>query len=98
MLMWNRDLRSPAVIVLKGLLFLAAGLLASAAIAIQVFSGHADWTTLFLHGVAVWCFCRAYYFAFYVVQMYIDPAFRFAGLISVVGWLVRPRTPSRRDC
>jgi hypothetical protein len=32
--------------------------------------------------VAIWAFCRAYYFAFYVIEHYVDPAYRFSGLID----------------
>jgi hypothetical protein len=38
--------------------------------------------------LAIWAFCRAYYFAFYVIENYIDPKFRFAGLFSVLGYFV----------
>ena len=31
-------------------------------------------------GLAVWAFCRAYYFAFYVIEHYVDGAYRFVGL------------------
>ena len=30
--------------------------------------------------IAVWCFSRSYYFAFYVIQHYVDPGYKFAGL------------------
>ncbi len=33
-----------------------------------------------LLALAVWSFCRAYYFAFYVIEHYVDPGFRFSGL------------------
>jgi hypothetical protein len=36
--------------------------------------------TVGLLAASVWGFCRAYYFAFYVVQHYADPGYRFAGL------------------
>lgn len=32
--------------------------------------------------IAIWAFCRAYYFAFYVIQHYIDPRYRFSGLLD----------------
>ncbi len=41
-----------------------------------------------LLAIAVWAFCRAYYFAFYVIEKYIDPRFRFDGLISVARYFV----------
>jgi hypothetical protein len=40
-----------------------------------------------LLAIAVWCFCRAYYFAFYVIEKYVDPTFRFSGLGSAVRYL-----------
>ena len=34
--------------------------------------------------ICVWASCRAYYFAFYVIEHYVDPSFRFSGLIDFV--------------
>jgi hypothetical protein len=34
--------------------------------------------------IAIWAFCRAYYFAFYVIEHYVDSSFKFAGLGSFV--------------
>jgi hypothetical protein len=42
-----------------------------------------------LLAIAVWCFARAYYFAFYVIEHYVDPTYRFAGLWSFVRYLMR---------
>jgi len=42
--------------------------------------------------LAVWAFCRAYYFAFYVIEHYADPGYRFAGLMSFIGYALRRRT------
>jgi hypothetical protein len=42
-----------------------------------------------LLAIAIWAFCRAYYFAFYVVEHYADPNFRFAGLVDFVRYLIR---------
>ena len=41
-----------------------------------------------LLGVAIWSFCRFYYFAFYVIEKYVDSSYRFAGLSSVVRYLI----------
>lgn len=85
-----RDLQNPRWIIAKGLLFLLAGGMASTLLLAEVGSLR----TAALHGLAVWCFCRFYYFAFYVVQHYIDPQFKFAGLASVLVYLIkRPGTP-----
>lgn len=47
------------------------------------------WQQVVLHVVAVWSFCRAYYCAFYVIEKYVDPGYRFAGVWSAVRWVVR---------
>lgn len=39
----------------------------------------------------MWSFCRAYYFAFYVLERYVDPGFKFSGLGAFVAYLVRRR-------
>lgn len=38
--------------------------------------------------VAIWCFCRAYYFVFYVIEYYVDQSYRFSGLISFARYVV----------
>ena len=93
------DLTNPRVIYLKGFLFVIAGLIASAAILIEVPSAK----MALLLGIAIWCFARAYYFAFYVIQHYVDPSYRFAGLWDFCKYLIRRRpqrtgeTPLVRD-
>jgi hypothetical protein len=69
-----RDLTDPRWIQAKGALFLALGIAATGLLLAE----HRDWRTVTLLTVAIWAFCRAYYFAFYVVQHYVDPAFRFS--------------------
>ena len=34
---------------------------------------------------------RAYYFAFYVIERYVDPGFKFSGICSFFAYLVRKR-------
>jgi hypothetical protein len=81
------DITSKRLLVIKGGLFVALGLLAGGMILLI----YPDLRVAFLLAVAVWAFCRAYYFAFYVVQHYIDGEFRFAGLGSVIAYLWRRR-------
>ena len=81
------DLTSRRAIFLKGWLFLVLGLLASGCL----LALHPELETAALLGVAVWAFCRWYYFAFYVVERYVDPTYRFAGLGSFVAYLIRSR-------
>ena len=70
------DLTNPKVIKLKGALFLVAGLLASVLLLME----SPSLRTAVLLGIAIWSFCRFYYFAFYVIEHYVDPSYRFAGL------------------
>jgi hypothetical protein len=73
-----RDLQSRTAIVIKGGLFLFIGLFASTLLLIENWS----WRTALLLTLALWGFCRAYYFAFYVIERWVDPQFKFSGLAS----------------
>jgi hypothetical protein len=82
------DITNPKLLYLKGFLFLLSGLLAALALLVE----YPHLKVLFLLVVAIWCFCRFYYFAFYVIQHYVDPSYRFAGLGSFALYLLkRPR-------
>jgi hypothetical protein len=82
-----KDLTDAGWIKFKGVLFLFVGVLASVLLIFE----HPEFKTALLLGVAVWCFCRFYYFAFYVIERYVDPAFRFSGLGSFVVYLLKRR-------
>jgi hypothetical protein len=43
----------------------------------------------FLLLLAIWAFCRAYYFAFYVIEHYVDPEYRFSGLLDFCRYAIR---------
>jgi hypothetical protein len=47
------------------------------------------WKLGLLLALAIWSFCRFYYFAFYVIQHYVDPDYRFSGLFSFADYMVR---------
>jgi hypothetical protein len=72
------DITQPRVLYLKAALFVLTGLLAGGLLLLECSSVK----VAVLLGVTVWSFARAYYFAFYVVQHYVDPGYRFAGLAS----------------
>jgi hypothetical protein len=36
--------------------------------------------------LSIWSFARAYYFAFYVIEHYVDGSYRFAGLGDFFVW------------
>jgi hypothetical protein len=73
-----KDLTQPGWIKAKGILFLLLAMFSSA----MLIADHPDIRFILLFGVAVWSFCRFYYFAFYVITHYVDPTYRFAGLGS----------------
>ncbi len=83
------DLRRPALIYAKGILFLGLGFLAAALLILEAPRA----TTVILLAIAIWAFCRFYYFAFYVIEHYVDSEYRFAGLLSFVRYAVRRRDP-----
>ncbi|HUQ72650.1 MAG TPA: hypothetical protein VM165_24185 [Planctomycetaceae bacterium] len=81
------DLRDPRLIYLKGGLFVLTGLLASGLLLVE----QPTLWNAFLLAITVWCFCRAYYFAFSVIEHYVDPTFKFAGLGAFVRYLLTRR-------
>ena len=64
-------------------------LLIGIAAAVLVFLDSPNWKTGVLLALAIWSFCRFYYFAFYVIEKYVDPAYKFSGLISFAKYLFR---------
>ncbi len=75
-----RDLSNPRLIWLKAILFLIIGLTSAG----LLWSETLTLKTALLLALTIWAFCRAYYFAFYVLEKYVDPQFRFAGLWSLI--------------
>ncbi len=82
-----KDLSKPSWIKLKGLLFLCIGLVAGS----LIFLDRPTLKTAMLLAVTVWSFCRFYYFAFYVIEKYVDPSYKFSGLISFARYLFQRR-------
>jgi hypothetical protein len=86
------DLKSRKLIYLKGFLFLCGGIMASLIILLE----HPSWKVAAMLALAVWCFCRAYYFAFYVIEHYVDSSYKFAGLWSFVQYLSQRSKDEKR--
>jgi hypothetical protein len=42
--------------------------------------------------LCVWAFCRLYYFAFYVIEKYIDPGFRFSGVLDALRYVLKSKS------
>jgi hypothetical protein len=88
-----RDLQSHRLMWVKAVLFLVIGVVSAALILIEC----PEWRIALLLALAVWSFCRAYYFAFYVIEHYVDPSFRFSGLFSVLRYLSTKKVPDRKE-
>jgi len=80
-----QDIKSPRLLWLKGVLFLLIGVASALLLIFEV----PTWRTVLLLLLAIWGFCRAYYFAFYVIEHYVDARFRFSGLLSFVAYALR---------
>jgi hypothetical protein len=78
-----KDLTDPRWIKLKGVLFLIIGILSSILLVLE----HPTLKVGVLLAITIWCFCRFYYFAFYVIEHYVDPGFKFSGLWSFACYL-----------
>jgi hypothetical protein len=86
------DITNVKLLWIKGGIFLLIGVVASALLLLESRS----LKVALLLALAVWAFCRAYYFAFYVIEHYADPGYRFSGLISFIRYACRRRTRNDR--
>ena len=73
-----KEITNPTAIEIKGFLFLFLGLLSGGLLLLD----RPSLRVAALLAVSIWSFCRFYYFAFYVIEHYIDANFRFSGMIS----------------
>ncbi len=80
-----KDLIDRRWIIAKGVLFVVVGVLS----AVLLLVAHPTVLDAALLMICVWSFCRAYYFAFYVIEKYVDPTYRFSGLWSFVRYWLR---------
>ena len=87
------DLKSRKWIVAKGIMFL--GLAATTAAMILVEMPSIKLAALL--ALLVWASCRFYYFLFYVLEHYVDPTMRYAGLLDLLMGMRRRRQVTRRD-
>jgi hypothetical protein len=87
-----KNLTSAMWIKAKGILFLVLGLLSTT----LLFFAHPTLKTGLLMIIAVWSFCRFYYFAFYVIEHYVDPSYRFSGLLSFALYMIQKKRLNTR--
>jgi hypothetical protein len=81
------DLKSKPLIVLKGILFLVIILTTS----VSLYILNPDWLTALLIVLLIWSSARFYYFLFYVLEKYVDPDLKYAGLGDMLRRLLRRR-------
>jgi hypothetical protein len=83
-----RDLVDPRCMKLKAILFLFLGFGAAGLVLTECPS----WRVALGLAIAIWSFCRFYYFAFYVIEHYVDPGWRFSGLWSFARYMLARRS------
>ena len=81
------DIKRVWLLYLKGFLLFLTGFISSLLLVLL----NLNFKALVLILLAIWGFCRAYYFAFYVIQHYIDPSFRYSGLIDFAKYQIKRR-------
>ena len=74
------DLKSKRWIVAKGVMFAVIALVAMALILVEL----PTVKVAFLLLLVVWASCRFYYFLFYVLEHYVDPTMRYAGIFDLL--------------
>jgi len=87
------DLKSSKLIYLKGGLFLLILVIATTAIVLETQS----WKLALLLALVIWSSARLYYFMFYVIERYVDPSYKFAGIFSFVQYLLRRKKDEKQD-
>jgi hypothetical protein len=88
-----RDLVDPRWMKLKAVLFLLLGFGSAALLLME----RPSWRVALCLAIAIWSFCRFYYFAFYVIEHYVEPGWRFSGLWSFARYLCARRAREKND-
>ena len=87
------DLKSSRLIIAKGIMFFGIAALS----ACLIISEMPSLRVAMLLGLLVWASCRFYYFLFYVLERYVDPTFRYAGLWALVVAISRRSVTREQD-
>ena len=86
------DIKCKTLILVKGFLFLGLAIFALVVLWIDTQSVRGVLLAL----IAAWACSRFYYFMFYCIEKYVDPAYKFAGLSSFVIFMFNRREGGRR--
>jgi hypothetical protein len=87
------DIRNPRLLYFKGTLLICVGLIATIVMLVE----HPSLKFAALLAIAIWAFARSYYFAFYVIEHYIDGDFKYSGLFSFLRYCIKRQTPEERS-
>lgn len=79
------DIKSKRMLHAKGLLFLLVGLLACGTILLD----NQNLRTVLLLAIAIWGFCRFYYYLFYVLENYIGRDQKYAGIWDAIRFICK---------
>ena len=74
------DITDKRLIVGKGILFWLLGVLALIG---NIFID-STWHRALLAIIAIWAFCRFYYFLFYVLENYVDSSLKYSGIFALL--------------
>lgn len=76
----HRDLKSVTAIKVKGILFSAIGLICCG----LIIADQPNLKTVLLLAVAIWAWCRFYYFLFYALEHYAGRKRPYAGILDAL--------------
>jgi hypothetical protein len=74
------DIQSKRLIVIKGLLFIFIAIVC----AVAIVGYNPSPTVVALVLILIWSSARSYYFLFYVLEKYVDPNLKYAGIIDLI--------------
>jgi hypothetical protein len=83
-----REITSRSLLLTKAVLFVVLGAIAAG----LLLARSPELASVLLLAICVWAFARAYYFLFYVIEHYVDPAFKYSGIGSALRYLVTRRS------
>lgn len=81
------DLTNPKWMYAKAAMFLVIGIMTFGLLLLP----QELWARVALQLLMIWAFSRAYYFAFYVIEHYVDGNYKFAGLIDFLKYVWRAK-------
>jgi hypothetical protein len=90
------DIRSPRLLHFKGFCFFLLGLIAGGLLLLE----SPTLRTAGLLVIAIWAFCRFYYFLFHVLEAYAGRGRPYAGLWDALSYCLRSREkspPARKE-